>query len=133
MEMRLVPDQDPDVLFTRIAEHIKQVDPDVSVRKLKGLPPSRTALDAPFSDAVIKAVGDAFGQSPILFPSVGATSADFVFTQKLSMPSFCVPYGPPDENQHSPNESFRLEDLRRGIVCMLNVMTEVAVSAQVSA
>jgi acetylornithine deacetylase/succinyl-diaminopimelate desuccinylase-like protein len=133
MEMRLVPDQDPDVLFERIAEHVRRVDPDVTVRKLKGLPPSRTALDAPYSDSVIKAVADAFGQAPILFPSVGATSADFVFTQKLGMPSFCVPYGPPDENQHSPNESFRLEDLRRGIMCMLNVMAEVAVAAQVPA
>jgi acetylornithine deacetylase/succinyl-diaminopimelate desuccinylase-like protein len=132
MEMRLVPDQDPDVLFERIVEHVRRVDPDVTVRKLKGLPPSRTALDAPFSDAVITAVANAFGQAPILFPSVGATSADFVFTRTLGMPSFCVPYGPPDENQHSPNESFRLEDLRRGIACMLNVMAEVAVASPVS-
>jgi acetylornithine deacetylase/succinyl-diaminopimelate desuccinylase-like protein len=121
-----VPDQDPDVLFARLAEHVRRIDPDVAVRKLKGLPPSRTALDAPFSDAVIRAVGRAFGHPPILFPSVGATSADFVFTQLLGMPSFCVPYGPPDENQHSPNESFRLEDLRRGLACMLYLLAEVA-------
>lgn len=129
MEMRLVPDQDPDVMFERIAAHVRRVDRDITVRKLKGVPPSRTALDAPFSKAIIKAIGDAFGEAPILFPTVGATSADFVFTRMLGMPSFCVPYGPPDENQHSPNESFRLEDLRRGIGCMLHVLAEVGVSS----
>lgn len=126
MEMRLVPDQDPSVMFEKIAAHVRRVDPEITVRRLKGVPPSRTALDAPFSKAIINAVSKAFGEAPILFPSVGATSADFVFTRTLGMPSFCVPYGPPDENQHSPNESFRLEDLRRGIACMLNVMAEVA-------
>jgi acetylornithine deacetylase/succinyl-diaminopimelate desuccinylase-like protein len=129
MEMRLVPDQDPDVIFQKIAAHVQKVAPEITVRKLKGIPPSRTALDAPYSSAIIKAVGDAFGQSPILFPSVGATCADFVFTRTLNMPSFCVPYGPVDENQHSPNESFRLEDLHRGMRCMLNMMAEVSASA----
>lgn len=50
--------------------------------------------------------GDAFGQAPFLFPSVGATCAAFVFTRTLSMPSFCVAYGLVDENQHSPMRVF---------------------------
>lgn len=125
MEMRLVPDQDPDVIFAKILKHGRRVAPDTIIRALKCIPPSRTALDAPYAAAVVRAVSRAFGRPPILFPSTGATSADFVFTKILGIPSFNVPYGPSDENQHSPNESFRLDDLRRGLLAMLSLIDEV--------
>lgn len=53
---------------------------------------------------VRQAVADGFGREPLVVPSLGGTTPDFVFTELLGLPSIVL-LAPYDENNHAPNES----------------------------
>ena len=53
--------------------------------------------------------------SPILYPSSGGTLPSYVFTAIMGLPTFWVPYGQNDIQNHAPNENIRLDFYLNGI------------------
>jgi acetylornithine deacetylase/succinyl-diaminopimelate desuccinylase-like protein len=115
-DLRLVGGQDPSVVFAAIRKFAADRGyAGIEIRELKSTPPSRTSLDDPFVPMVRKAVAEGFGREPLVVPSLGGTTPDFVFTKLLGLPSIVVPLAPYDENNHAPNESTKVSLYLAGI------------------
>jgi acetylornithine deacetylase/succinyl-diaminopimelate desuccinylase-like protein len=115
-DIRLVGGQDPaQVLACVRAFAADRGYAGIGIRELKSTPASRTALDDPFVPVVKEAVASGFGREPLVVPSLGGTTPDYVFTQLLGLPSIVVPLAPYDENNHAPNESTKVSLYLAGI------------------
>lgn len=127
LDARLVMDQEPDEIEAKIRAHLgRQGFGDVEVRQLGAVPPSRTPADHPFGRAVTRAVERAWGRPPLVYPNLGGTIPDYLFTRTLGLPSVWVPYAPHDEANHAPNESITLEGFVNGIRSTAAALFEIA-------
>lgn len=126
MDMRLVVDQDPDDIYEKFCVHVKKHAPDVSVRRLGDMKPSRTPGDLDVVKVVTEAVKESYGTEPILQPSLGGSLPDYVWTKILKVPSIVVPYANFDEGNHSPNENIGVDNFLKGISCTCHVIHKLA-------
>ena len=55
------------------------------------------------------------GVEPLLYPTVGGSLPDYVFTKILGLPAFVVPYANADEANHAPNENLKVACFIDGI------------------
>lgn len=116
VDMRLVGDQDPDDIMECMRRFIHdQGFEHIEMRKLVSQPASKTPIDHPYATIVRSAVEQGFQKAPLLVPSLGGTTPDYVFTKILHIPSIVVPYAPYDENNHAPNESTKVSCYLKGI------------------
>jgi acetylornithine deacetylase/succinyl-diaminopimelate desuccinylase-like protein len=115
LDLRLVPDQDPDKVFRAIQDHIAHHAPDVEIVRLGSMRPSSTPLDHPLAAVVREAVRQGFGQEPLDVPSAGGSLPDAAWTRTLGLPSFVVPYANHDEGNHGPNENLVVDRFFAGI------------------
>ena len=126
-DVRLVGGQDPQAVFEAIVRFAKARGYDgIEVRNLKGTPASRTPLDHPMVPRVKAAVAKGFGREPLVVPSLGGTTPDFVFTRILGIPSIVVPLAPYDENNHAPNESTKVSLYLAGVRSGLYLLESLA-------
>jgi acetylornithine deacetylase/succinyl-diaminopimelate desuccinylase-like protein len=126
-DVRLVGNQDPDKVYDAIVAFAKKRGyGGIEIRKLKATPPSRTALDHPLVPLVKDAVAKGFGREPLVVPSLGGTTPDFVFTRLLGLPSIVIPLAPYDENNHAPNESTKVSLYLAGIRSGLHLIEALA-------
>jgi acetylornithine deacetylase/succinyl-diaminopimelate desuccinylase-like protein len=77
--------------------------------------PSKTPMDSPYAEPIRRAVVAARGVEPLLYPTVGGSLPDYVFTKILGLPAFVVPYANADEANHAPNENLKIECFIDGI------------------
>ncbi len=123
IDMRLVPNQTPDEIWEKVKAHVEKYGEGIEVvRGDGGFLPSFTPVEHPLADVVRSAVERGFGTAPISVPSAGGSLPDAVWTQTLGLPSFLVPYGAPEQANHSPNESYRLERLYQGIETSIHLI-----------
>jgi len=118
IDARLAADQDPDDVYDRIVAHVEDHASDlvsVSISRGPSMDPLRTPADSPYVQPVVAAVTDGWGVDPIVKPASGGSAPYAVFANVLDIPHLTVPYGQPDNNQHSPNEHLSLEHFKRGI------------------
>ena len=126
MDIRLVPDQDPDDILAKFKTHVKKYFPELEVTDMGSMKPSITNPDLPVVNIVSKAVERAFEIKPVLVPSMGGSLPNYVWTKTLGIPSIIVPYGNADGANHSPNENFDVELFFKGIKCSCSVMCAFA-------
>jgi len=126
-DVRLVGGQDPQAVYDAIVRFAKDRGYHaIEIRNLKGTPASRTPLDHPLVPRVKAAVAKGFGREPLVVPSLGGTTPDFVFTRLLGLPSIVVPLAPYDENNHAPNESTKVSLYLAGIRSGLHFLESFA-------
>ena len=126
LDVRLVHDQKPHDIFTKIERHLHKHEPRVElIAEEEDMLPSRTSAELPISQAVIAAVEKAFGRHPFVLPSMGGSLPDYVWTKGLGMPSIMVPYANADEANHAPNENIALECFYNGIHSSAQIMHEL--------
>ena len=128
LDMRLVPNQEPDEIFVKIENHIRKYGKNVEVKRLGSMRPSRTPIENPFTAPILQAVRDATKMEPIIYPSLGASLPDYVFTHVLGVPSILVPYANADESNHAPNENIRVENFMLGVKCCASVLERISKS-----
>ncbi|RJG41256.1 M20/M25/M40 family metallo-hydrolase [Mesorhizobium sp. DCY119] len=114
-DIRLVEPLTPDYVFEKVAAHVERHAPDVEFVPLNGMLPSKTSMDSPFAEPICRAVVAARGVEPLLYPTVGGSLPDYVFTKILGLPAFVVPYANADEANHAPNENLEIERFIDGI------------------
>ncbi|MDP9359648.1 MAG: M20/M25/M40 family metallo-hydrolase, partial [Chloroflexota bacterium] len=127
IDMRLVPDQTPDEVWEKVAAHLARHAPGVEVARLNGgMIPSYTPVEHPMAEVVRAAVEQGFGRRPIDVPLAGGSLPDAAWTKTLGLPSFLVPYGDPEQANHSPNESYSIERLWQGVATSAALLAGLA-------
>jgi acetylornithine deacetylase/succinyl-diaminopimelate desuccinylase-like protein len=127
IDMRLVPNQKPDDIWEKVSAHIARHAPEIEAVRLEGaMLPSFTPVEHPLGEVVRRAIATGFGKRPIDIPSFGGSLPDATWTQTLGVPSFLVPYGAPEQANHAPNESYRLERLWQGIATSAALLHELS-------
>ncbi len=115
-DVRLVGGQDPAAVLEAVRKFARDRGyQGIEIQGVKATPPSRTPLDHPMMPRVKAAVARGFGREPLVVPSLGGTTPDFVFTALLGLPSIVVPLAPYDENNHAPNESTKVSLYLAGV------------------
>lgn len=114
-DIRLVEGMTPDQALACVRAHVAAHAPEVEVVSHGGMLPSRTPLDSPFAAPVIDAIRIARGEEPYLYPSVGGSLPDYVWTKTLGLPAFVTPYANADEANHAPNENLEIDLFHKGI------------------
>lgn len=107
-DIRLVEPLTPEYVFQKVAKHVARNAPDVEFVPLTGMLPSKTPMDSPYAEPIRKALRAARGVEPLLYPTLGASLPDYVFTKILGVPAFIVPYANADEANHAPNENLEI-------------------------
>lgn len=126
IDVRIVVDQNPEKIFERVREHLARIAPEATLEMIGRYLPSRTAIDEPVAERVVAAVARGFGQQPLRVPRMGGSLPDGAFASKLGVPVLRVPYGPPDQANHAPNEHMRLQNLRMGTLTSAAMFLEMA-------
>ncbi len=80
-----------------------------------GYPAYRTAMDLPFSRALLAVMEEAVGSDLVALPLLGGSIPMHLFAEKLSLPVVLFPIANHDNSQHGPNENLRLQNLWDGI------------------
>jgi acetylornithine deacetylase/succinyl-diaminopimelate desuccinylase-like protein len=116
MDFRLVPDQKPERVLKNLQDYLQDLGyGDVQVLVHGALNPSRTPLDNPWVSVAVRAVRKAYGMEPVIYPGIGGSGPNCVFTDTLGMPCVLVPFAAPDQRNHGPNESMIVEGYFNGI------------------
>lgn len=115
IDIRLVEAMTPEQAFACVEAHVAGHAPEVEVVRLGSMLPSRTPMASPYTDIVMGAVEAARGVTPYLYPCVGGSLPDYVFTKTLGLPAFVTPYANADEANHAPNENLEIELFHAGI------------------
>jgi succinyl-diaminopimelate desuccinylase len=72
-------------------------------------------LDSPYLQAGAAAVEAGFGRRPVFIREGGSIPIVNKFASALGADVLLLGWGQNDDNPHSPNEKFSLEDYHRGI------------------
>ncbi|GAA4351101.1 hypothetical protein GCM10023165_39060 [Variovorax defluvii] len=126
-DMRLIGSQSTDQVFDRIVQHVARRAPEVEATRLNGMEPWKTPVTSPFTTKVMSSVERAHGQRPMLYPVIGGSLPNYVFTGTLGLPAFLVPYANADQSNHAPNENLRVDCFLNGIrtgAALLSLLAE---------
>ena len=139
MDIRLVKGMDPRTTAERVIEHIRKqgffvVDQEPT-REMRLSHPkvamvvagryeaaTRTSMDLPISQEVIRVVESARGPS-VKLPNMGGGLPLTSVERPLGTRTIVIPIGNHDNNQHSYNENLRLQNLWDGIELMSALIT----------
>ena len=139
MDIRLVKGMDPRTTAERVLEHIRKqgffvVDQEPT-REMRLSHPkvamviagrfeaaTRTSMDLPISQEVIRVVESARGPAVVL-PNMGGGLPLTSVERPLGTRTIVIPIGNHDNNQHSYNENLRLQNLWDGIELMAALIT----------
>ncbi|WP_170772249.1 M20/M25/M40 family metallo-hydrolase [Ruegeria lacuscaerulensis] len=114
-DVRLVEPLTPNYVFERIEAHVARHAPNVQVVRHNGMLPSKTPLDSPYAKPLRDAIVAARGVEPLIYPTVGGSLPDYVFTKILGKDAFVIPYANADEANHAPNENLEIVRFLDGI------------------
>ncbi|HTS29296.1 MAG TPA: M20/M25/M40 family metallo-hydrolase [Bryobacteraceae bacterium] len=135
IDIRLVKGISPETAARRVMEHIRgqgyfivDAEPDRETRMAHpkvarvvvvpgGYPASRTSMDLPISQLVLRTADSARG--PVVrLPTMGGSVPLFTIEQILRVPTISTPIANHDNSQHSFNENIRIQNLWDGIELM---------------
>ncbi len=128
ISMRLVPNQVPEKIvaaFKRfVAEHTPPgIGAEVEVHA--GARPVRLGRDSAAMEAARRAYREAFGKLPVMIGCGASVPIGELFQRLLGLDAVLLSFGLPDDNVHSPNERFRLDQLYRGALAAAAFMNNL--------
>jgi acetylornithine deacetylase/succinyl-diaminopimelate desuccinylase-like protein len=116
---RLVPDQEPDSIYDLIAAYVATHAPagvTASVKRLAGnSDPYLIPIDHPGNQAARIVLKHLYGCDPYVVRMGATIPASSLFLKLLGVHLVNFAFGLEDENQHAPDEFFRLESFERGL------------------
>ena len=128
LNLRLVPDQTPEIVTGHLLRHIQQLGvhvvrepPDeelltqfpevVFVDARGGYPGFRTRLDGEEAGKLVRLLDEIDGTPTLLTPTMGGSLPIHLFEQALEMPIILLPVANHDNNQHGADENLRIRNL----------------------
>ncbi len=129
ISMRLVPNQVPEKIEKLFTEYVNKISPKsvkVTVKSLHGGKGAITPIDSPAMDAAVEAMKKGFGKVPLFTREGGSIPVVSTFQSLLNAPTILLGFGLPDENIHSPDEHFNLDNFHKGILSISNYYNELS-------
>jgi succinyl-diaminopimelate desuccinylase len=115
---RLVPNQDPKRIAAALEQRLRELCPPGIRMELISFGAGAgvvMSLDSPYMAAAARAIERSFGKAPVYIREGGSIPIVTSFRQQLGVDVLLLGWGQDDDNTHSPNEKFSLEDFHRGI------------------
>ena len=123
LSMRLVPDQDPDVIWRSLRKYVGKLStPGVTIRvkKLAATPPMLCDADHDAAAAATAAFEKVFGMRPRLVRSGGSIPVALDLKEVLHARMVISGIAQSDSRVHSPNEHLSLDQFHRGTQMLLH-------------
>jgi len=142
IDIRLVPESDPNRLIALVTKHIESKGylvldrgPTEAERlkypkivrlqtTRKATMPFRTDVNSATGKWVQKAMLNGWGKDPIKIRIMGGTVPITTFINGLDIPAVIVPLVNADNNQHSPDENLRVGNITNGIRTFMSILTQ---------
>jgi succinyl-diaminopimelate desuccinylase len=126
---RLVPNQDPHKITTSLRKFFEpRLPPGIEMELVDhhGAPGVVVSLDSPYMRAAAAAIEAGFGRAPVFIREGGSIPIVTTFTSELGADVLLLGWGQNDDNTHSPNEKFSLDDYHRGTRASAYLWQELA-------
>ncbi len=126
---RLVPDQDPHKIAASLRRFLEErLPPGIQMELIDhhGAPGVLVPLDSPYMHAAAAAIESGFGRAPVFVREGGSIPIVTTFAQELGADVLLLGWGQNDDNTHSPNEKFSLDDYHRGTLASAYLWQELA-------
>lgn len=133
---RLVPNQDVSKIAESLKKYLQEICPPGIHMQLidrHGAPGFVLPLDSPYIKAAAKAIEQGFNTEPVFIRSGGSIPVVNTFSNQLGLASLLLGWGQDDDNPHSPNEKFSLDDFYHGTrssAWLWPALAEVATKAE---
>jgi acetylornithine deacetylase/succinyl-diaminopimelate desuccinylase-like protein len=117
LSFRLVPNQDPHKIALSLRKFLEErLLPGIEMELVDhhGAPGVVVPLDSPYVRAASAAIEAGFGRAPVYIREGGSIPIVTTFTRELGADALLLGWGQNDDNTHSPNEKFNLDDYHRG-------------------
>jgi acetylornithine deacetylase/succinyl-diaminopimelate desuccinylase-like protein len=117
IDMRLVPNQDPDDIVVKLRRHLERRGyGDITISPHSKQHPARSPTDSLVGRATIRAAERVYDKPPAVSPLMIGTGPMHPIAHSLDIPTVS-PAGVcrPESNIHAPNENVRIEDFSRAI------------------
>ncbi len=125
MDLRLVPDQDPDKIFTLLRNHLdKNGFEDIALSRVSSKPPFRTDPSHPLAKSVIRCVREVYGTEPAVYLNLSGTSPIYDLCSADKIGAVQIGVANEDSRAHAPNENIFLRDYIDGIKLVASVMDD---------
>lgn len=123
LELRLVPDQDPDAVLASLRRHLAAGGfDDVEIEVLAANPPYTVAADAPLARLVADAAREAYGTDPVLVPFATGIGSRYLFRRHTAMPIVGFAVGYAASALETSDEHIRVRDYDEGIRHVLAIL-----------
>jgi succinyl-diaminopimelate desuccinylase len=112
-----VPEQDPHKITASLRKFLEaRVPPGIEMELIDhhGAPGVLVSLDSPAMRAAASAIKVGFGRAPVFIREGGSIPIVTTFSRELGADVLLLGWGQNDDNTHSPNEKFSLDDYHRG-------------------
>jgi succinyl-diaminopimelate desuccinylase len=126
---RLVPNQDPHKITASLHMFLEsRLPPGIQMELIDhhGAPGVVVPLDSPYMHAASAAIEAGFGRPPVFIREGGSIPIVTTFTSELGADVLLLGWGQNDDNTHSPNEKFSLDDYHRGTRASAHLWQELA-------
>lgn len=115
---RLVPNQSSDKITEKLLTYFKSIAPasvEVKAQLHHGGEPYMTPIDSKGYKAASKAVETTFGKAPIPVRGGGSIPICSILEKELGIKIIFMGFGLDNDNLHSPNEKYNIENYYKGI------------------
>ncbi|HEY0789833.1 MAG TPA: dipeptidase [Chthoniobacterales bacterium] len=129
LSFRLVPDQDPDEIYTAVTAFIRDLCPatvNLDIIFQHDGKPYLVRPDTGFGIAAQKALERTFGRETAFIREGGSVPITQTFKDVLGVDTLLLGLALPDCKVHSPNESFSIENFHAGIRLNQNLLEALA-------
>ncbi|MBU0741916.1 dipeptidase [bacterium] len=129
VSMRLVPNQEPGKIAELFEKYVLEIAPsgvDVKISFLHGAKAVMVPRDSEMMQAGMRAMERGFGKRPVFIREGGSIPIVGTFQSCLKTPVLLLGYGLPNDNIHSPNEKFHVENFANGIRTTAALLEEAA-------
>ncbi len=126
---RLVPNQDPKKIAASLRRFLEErLLPGIEMELVDhhGAPGVVISLDSPYIRAAAAAIETGFGRAPVYIREGGSIPIVNTFAHELGADVLLLGWGQNDDNTHSPNEKFCLDDYHRGTLASAQLWEELA-------
>lgn len=123
IDIRPLPGQDPNKILKMFTDYLTEngfKDIDIEIHSM--YPSGYTKPNEPIIKYAMRAAKDVYGSEAVVSPLSGGSGPIYIFTDKLRIPLAGSGVGYYASRAHAPNENIRLEDFKRGVKHVYNLL-----------